>query len=149
MEMISFKSCRMLMLSPMLTLVAALAFGADAPQLGPLADRSRQGAFSVPPSSGDPAAAPLRYSQFWPQGYYPGDPIPLRTLFLNSCDKDNPFHADVLKRMVDEGHAIGTLEDYCRWRRGTEVFERFMPSFELSGASSAPPPDSSGSSKAK
>jgi peptidoglycan/xylan/chitin deacetylase (PgdA/CDA1 family) len=97
-------------------------------------------------SPADPAAAPPRDSLYWPQGYYPGDPIPARTIyltfddgpgdftaqildilkeenvratfFLNSYDKDNPFHADtgqnflfryadVLKRMVDEGHAIG------------------------------------------
>lgn len=101
---------------------------------------------AVSQSPTDPAAAPPRDSQYWPQGYYSGDPIPARTIyltfddgptdftfqildilkeenvhatfFLNSYDKDNPFHADtgqnymfrfadVLKRMVDEGHAIG------------------------------------------
>jgi peptidoglycan/xylan/chitin deacetylase (PgdA/CDA1 family) len=148
MGMISFKSCRTLVLFPMLTLIAALAFGANAPQLGPLplADRGKQGPSLGPPSPSDPNAAPPRDSQYWPQGYYTGDPIPPRTVyltfddgpgdftaqildilkeenvratfFLNSYDKDNPFHADtgqnflfryadVLKRMVDEGHAIG------------------------------------------
>lgn len=96
----------------------------------------------------EPAAssAPQRDSRLWPQGYYPGDPLPPRTVyltfddgpsdftlqildilkeegvhatfFLNSYDKDNPFHADTgknflfryaaaLRRMVDEGHAVG------------------------------------------
>jgi peptidoglycan/xylan/chitin deacetylase (PgdA/CDA1 family) len=97
-------------------------------------------------SPSDPAAAVPRDSRYWPRGYYPGDPIPARTIyltfddgpcdftgqvldilkeekvratfFLNSYDKDDPFHADtgtnllfryadVLARMVDEGHAIG------------------------------------------
>jgi peptidoglycan/xylan/chitin deacetylase (PgdA/CDA1 family) len=92
------------------------------------------------------SVVPFRDSQCWPQGYYPGDPLPPRTVyltfddgpcdftvqildilkeenvratfFMNSYDKDNPFHADTgknlmfryaeaLRRMVDEGHAIG------------------------------------------
>ncbi len=99
-----------------------------------------------PASPSDPSAAPARDPRFWPLGYYPGDPIPAKTVyltfddgpsdftdqildilkeegvhatfFLNSYDKDNPFHADTgqnylfrfsdaLRRMVDEGHAIG------------------------------------------
>ena len=87
-----------------------------------------------------------RDSRYWPQGYYPGDPLPPKTVyltfddgpsdftvqildilkeekvhatfFMNSYDKDDPFHADTgknlmfrfadaLRRMVDEGHAIG------------------------------------------
>jgi peptidoglycan/xylan/chitin deacetylase (PgdA/CDA1 family)/chaperonin cofactor prefoldin len=107
-----------------------------------------QSAQSAPPVSVTPAlpATPTRDSRYWPQGYYPGDPLPPRTVyltfddgpsdftiqildilkeegvhatfFMNSYDKDNPFHADTgknllfryadaLKRIVDEGHAIG------------------------------------------
>jgi peptidoglycan/xylan/chitin deacetylase (PgdA/CDA1 family) len=101
---------------------------------------------AVPASPARPEDAPPRDSRYWPQGYFPGDPIPLKTVyltfddgpsdftaqildllkeegvratfFLNSYDKDNPFHADtgnncllryseVLRRMVDEGHVIG------------------------------------------
>lgn len=91
-------------------------------------------------------AAPERDSRYWPQGYYPGDPLPPHTVylsfddgpsdftvqildilkeegvhatfFMNSYDKDNPFHADTgknclfryadsLRRIVDEGHVLG------------------------------------------
>jgi peptidoglycan/xylan/chitin deacetylase (PgdA/CDA1 family) len=116
--------------------------------------QSAQSAQNVPPVSvSQPEtavptlpAAPARDSRYWPQGYYPGDPLPPRTVyltfddgpsdftvqildilkeegvhatfFMNSYDKDNPFHADTgknflfryadaLKRIVDEGHAIG------------------------------------------
>jgi len=83
---------------------------------------------------------------YWPRGYYPGDPLPPKTIyltfddgpwaftgdiveilheegvhatfFMNSFDKDNPYHADtgknllfrfadVLKRLVADGNVIG------------------------------------------
>ncbi|MGO8694327.1 MAG: polysaccharide deacetylase family protein [Rectinemataceae bacterium] len=98
------------------------------------------------PESVNPDQAPLRDSTFWPRGYYPGDPLPPKTVyltfddgpweftgqivdilheegvratfFMNSFDKDDPFHADtgrnlmfrfsdVLKRMVAYGDVIG------------------------------------------
>jgi peptidoglycan/xylan/chitin deacetylase (PgdA/CDA1 family) len=101
---------------------------------------------SLSSSPTDPARAPVRNPSYWPQGYFSGDPIPAKTIyltfddgptdftaqildilreegvratfFLNSFDKDNPLHADigknylvryadVLRSMVDEGHAIG------------------------------------------
>jgi peptidoglycan/xylan/chitin deacetylase (PgdA/CDA1 family) len=103
---------------------------------------------SAPPVSAAPVlpTAPARDGRYWPQGYYPGDPLPPRTVylsfddgpsdftvqildilkeegvhatfFMNSYDKDNPFHADTgknllfryavaLRRIVDEGHVIG------------------------------------------
>jgi peptidoglycan/xylan/chitin deacetylase (PgdA/CDA1 family) len=130
----------------------------------------RQGlAVGVPssnPSPSDPAAAPLRDGRYWPQGYYPGDPIPAKTVyltfddgpsdftiqildilkeekvhatfFMNSYDKDNPFHADTganlmlryaeaLRRIVDEGHAIGnhtySHQDLARLSPGQIAFQ--------------------------
>lgn len=98
------------------------------------------------PEASKQAIAPLRDPQYWPQGYYPGDPLPPHTVyltfddgpcdftgqvldilkeenvratfFMNSYDKDNPFHADtgknllfryanVLRRMVEAGNVIG------------------------------------------
>jgi peptidoglycan/xylan/chitin deacetylase (PgdA/CDA1 family) len=146
-ETMSFNRRRTLILLSMLSLSSMFAFGAKAPQLGPIPLRNLSENLAPPsPSPSDPAAAPPRDSLYWPQGYYTGDPIPLRTVyltfddgpsdftaqildilkeegvratfFLNSYDKDNPFHADtgqnymfryadVLRRMVDEGHAIG------------------------------------------
>ena len=116
---------------------------------------------SAPPVSAAPAlpTAPTRDSRYWPQGYYPGDPLPPRTVylsfddgpsdftvqildilkeegvhatfFMNSYDKDNPFHADTgknllfryavaLRRMVDEGHAIGN-HTYSTPRHGRSL----------------------------
>jgi peptidoglycan/xylan/chitin deacetylase (PgdA/CDA1 family) len=43
----------------------------------------------------------------------------------------HPTSRDVLKRVIDElkrrGYSFGTLEDYCRWRWGSGVFDRFVP----------------------
>jgi peptidoglycan/xylan/chitin deacetylase (PgdA/CDA1 family) len=122
---------------------------ANSPKTLPLPPLRRVSPAAVPqdvPSPSNPADAPPRDSLYWPQGYYSGDPIPTRTIyltfddgptdftaqildilkeenvhatfFLNSYDKDNPFradssrnflfrYADVLRRIVDEGHAIG------------------------------------------
>ena len=102
-----------------------------------------QGALQAEPAT---PAISQRDGLLWPEGYYPGDPLPLRTVyltfddgpsdftvqildilkeegihatfFMNSYDKDNPFHADTgknflfryaiaLRRIVDEGHVIG------------------------------------------
>jgi peptidoglycan/xylan/chitin deacetylase (PgdA/CDA1 family) len=98
------------------------------------------------PASVNPEEAPRRDPSLWPRGYYSGDPLPPKTIyltfddgpweftsqivdilheegvratfFMNSFDKDNPFHADtgqnlmfrfsdVLKRMVADGNVIG------------------------------------------
>jgi peptidoglycan/xylan/chitin deacetylase (PgdA/CDA1 family) len=125
----------------------SVAVEANTPIPAPISRNPQAGhAASTARSPNDPAAAPSRDSQYWPQGYYPGDPIPDHmiyltfddgpcdftaqildilkeeevhaTFFMNSYDKDDPFHADtgknlmfryadVLRRMVDEGHAIG------------------------------------------
>ncbi len=125
----------------------SVAVEANTPIPAPISQDPQAGrAASTARSPNDPAAAPFRDSQYWPQGYYPGDPIPDHTIyltfddgpcdftaqildilkeeevhatfFMNSYDKDDPFHADtgknlmfryadVLRRMVDEGHAIG------------------------------------------
>jgi peptidoglycan/xylan/chitin deacetylase (PgdA/CDA1 family) len=41
----------------------------------------------------------------------------------------HPTSRDVLKGLIDElklrGYGFGTLEDYCRWRWGPSVFDRF------------------------
>jgi len=146
-ETMSFNR-RALLFFSLLSVCSGLVFGANASQPGPIffRDFSQESAPIGPPSPSDPAAAPLRDDAVWPQGYYTGDPVPLHTIyltfddgpsdftaqildilkeekvratfFLNSYDKDNPFHADtgqnymfryadVLRRMVDEGHAIG------------------------------------------
>ena len=103
-------------------------------------------ASNLVPKASKQVVAPLRDPQYWPQGYYPGDPLPPHTVyltfddgpcdftgqvldilkeenvratfFMNSYDKDNPFHADtgknllfryanVLRRMVEAGNVIG------------------------------------------
>jgi len=41
----------------------------------------------------------------------------------------HPTTRDVLKSLIEElkkrGYSFGTLEDYCRWRWGSDVFKRF------------------------
>jgi peptidoglycan/xylan/chitin deacetylase (PgdA/CDA1 family) len=132
----------------MLSLSSTFSFSANVPQIQPglPRDSGRKAGTLGSASPSDPADAPPRDSKYWPQGYYAGDPVPLHTIyltfddgpsdftlqildilkeenvratfFLNSYDKDNPFHADTgknymfryaeaLRRMVDEGHAIG------------------------------------------
>jgi peptidoglycan/xylan/chitin deacetylase (PgdA/CDA1 family) len=58
----------------------------------------------------------------------------------------HPTSRDVLKPLIDElkrrGYSFGTLEDYCRWRWGQSVFDRFNPGFELPQATADPQPKS-------
>jgi hypothetical protein len=53
----------------------------------------------------------------------------------------HPTSRDVLKSLIEElkrrGYGFGTLEDYCRWRWGPNVFDRFTPIPSLM----ATPPD--------
>ncbi len=138
--------CSTILVALILTSVSVV-LEANTPIPAPISQNPQAGhATPTARSPNDPAAAPSRDSQYWPQGYYPGDPIPDHTIyltfddgpcdftaqildilkeeevhatfFMNSYDKDDPFHADtgknlmfryadVLRRMVDEGHAIG------------------------------------------
>lgn len=55
----------------------------------------------------------------------------------------HPTSKDVLKSLIEElkgrGYSFATLEDYCVWRWGEKVFDRFGPSPSSAAPAAAPP----------
>jgi len=85
----------------------------------PLVEYAGSGARPVygPPSASffDPALAPQRDPTLWPRGYYPGDPLPPKTIYLSFDDGPSEFTGQIVDILRAEGvHATFFMNAYDR-----------------------------------
>lgn len=70
---------------------------------------------SAPASPTSPDQAPERDARLWPQGYFSGDPVPPRTVYLTFDDGPSDFTAHELDVLKEEGvRATFFLNSYDR-----------------------------------
>jgi peptidoglycan/xylan/chitin deacetylase (PgdA/CDA1 family) len=68
---------------------------------------------ALPTSPTSPDQAPVRDARYWPQGYFPGDPLPPSTIYFSFDDGPTDFTPQLLDILKEEGvHATFFLNSY-------------------------------------